>query len=267
MLVLNSGQAQAQTPGQIVKWFDDQGTLADSIITETIYGNIGIGTTTPRGKLEVSWSPGRPGRSFIFRDGLIVTDGGDSTVGGYATWPFQHQDANGRVPFGLNYDVDSGGFNVVIGAASGSWPDMGSAYKFTIKDNGNVGIGTTNPISKLHVAGRVFANGYDVPSDIRLKEDIETLTGALEKLDKLRGVSFKWNARAESLGQISGNREIGVIAQEVEAAFPEVVATVSKEGYKAVDYSRLTAVLIEAVKELKAENEALKSRFVALERK
>jgi len=56
-----------------------------------------------------------------------------------------------------------------------------------------------------------------------------------------------------------------VIAQEVEAVFPELV-TQSDNGYKTVDYDRLTAVLIEAVKELRAENQALKQRVKALEK-
>ena len=56
------------------------------------------------------------------------------------------------------------------------------------------------------------------------------------------------------------------MAQEVEDVFPELVTTWGDEGYKAVDYGRLTAVLLEAAKELKAETVALKQRIEALER-
>ena len=62
----------------------------------------------------------------------------------------------------------------------------------------------------------------------------------------------------------AGQKEIGVVAQEVESVFPELVAS-SAEGYKSVDYAKLTAVLIEAVKELKTENESLNRRLQTLE--
>jgi hypothetical protein len=57
-----------------------------------------------------------------------------------------------------------------------------------------------------------------------------------------------------------------VIAQEVEGVFPELVTKWGDEKYRAVDYSRLTGVLIEAIKQLKAKNEALEQRLRALER-
>jgi hypothetical protein len=86
------------------------------------------------------------------------------------------------------------------------------------------------------------------------------------KLEKIRGVAFNWNDLYESYGRSTGHREIGVIAQEVEAVFPELVTRWGEEGYRAVDYGRLTGVLIEAVKELKAQNAALQRRIEKLER-
>jgi hypothetical protein len=78
-------------------------------------------------------------------------------------------------------------------------------------------------------------------------------------------VSFEWNGVYESLGRSSGHKEIGVIAQEVEAEFPELVTVWGEENYRAVDYGRLAGVLIEAIKELRTENKALKKRLEALE--
>jgi hypothetical protein len=116
---------------------------------------------------------------------------------------------------------------------------------------------------------------YWSSSDARLKTNVRQVEGALEKLERIRGVAFEW-AEAESpyaLGDVPGKPSIGVIAQEVEEVFPEVVSTYEpgqeskeEEDYKAVDYNGLTSVLIEAVKELKAQNEALRSRIEALER-
>ncbi|MHC4489486.1 MAG: tail fiber domain-containing protein [Planctomycetota bacterium] len=104
------------------------------------------------------------------------------------------------------------------------------------------------------------------PSDARLKTDIKTLTNVLDKVEKIRGISFEWSEVAGSIGISDGRRQIGVIAQDVEAVFPELVGT-SKGIYKGVEYHKLTAVLIEAVKELKAENETLKRRIEVLETK
>jgi hypothetical protein len=84
-------------------------------------------------------------------------------------------------------------------------------------------------------------------------------------LERIRGVSFEWNGVYESLGRSSGHKEIGVIAQEVEAQFPELVTVWGEESYRAVDYGRLAGVLIEAIKELRTENKALKKRLEALE--
>ena len=86
----------------------------------------------------------------------------------------------------------------------------------------------------------------------------------MDTVKKIRGVSFEWNDKAKSVGAPAGQKQIGVVAQEVETVFPELVSS-SADGYKAVDYTKLTAVLIEAVKELKAENETLKKRLELLE--
>lgn len=86
----------------------------------------------------------------------------------------------------------------------------------------------------------------------------------MDDLEKVRGVLFNWNERSESLGHEVGRRDIGVIAQELEQVYPELVNTGS-DGYKAVDYSKLTAVLIEGMKEQQREIEALQVAVAGLE--
>jgi hypothetical protein len=120
---------------------------------------------------------------------------------------------------------------------------------------GDVGIGTANPVAELDVVGTVQASTVAITSDIRLKTQITPLTEVLAKLAQLRGVSFEWNDTYKALGRATGRREIGVLAQDVEAVFPELVTTWGA-GYKAVDYGKLSGVLIEAVKELQATTEA-----------
>jgi predicted methyltransferase len=86
---------------------------------------------------------------------------------------------------------------------------------------------------------------------------------ALDRVSRLRPVSFSWRA-AEFPTQGFGNqREIGLVAQEVEAVFPALVAT-SPEGWKTVDYSALPILAVQAIKELTEKNDALEQEVAAI---
>tara|TARA_Y100000022_G_scaffold124581_1_gene107929 strand:- start:332 stop:1258 length:927 start_codon:yes stop_codon:yes gene_type:complete len=104
----------------------------------------------------------------------------------------------------------------------------------------------------LDMSGNLTADGnITAYSDERLKSNIQTLESGLDKVNKLRGVTYTRDEK----------ENIGVIAQEVEKILPEIVLTAEdKMGTKSVDYSRLTAVLIEAVKELSAKLEKLENK-------
>jgi len=123
--------------------------------------------------------------------------------------------------------------------------------------SGKLGVGTINPSYKLDVEGDIECTTLHETSDVRLKQNIQPLTQALDKVGKLRGISFQWKEPDGSQDSNTSHRQIGVIAQEVEVVLPELVAE-NNEGYKSVEYTKFTAVLIEAVKELKAENEQLR---------
>lgn len=116
------------------------------------------------------------------------------------------------------------------------------------------------PAIKGDVIGRVDDRGMLATavaewSDAALKTDVRPLVGSLEKLLSLRGVLYKWKNRGpESPDQM------GLIAQEIEPYFPEVVVT-DVDGLKSVRYSRLVAPLIEGFKELCVEIERLKQRI------
>ncbi len=114
----------------------------------------------------------------------------------------------------------------------------------------------------------IYDNGVGVwctgtnTSDLRLKKNINQMTGVLPQVMQLKGVRFNW------IDSSWGDQtEIGVIAQDVEKFYPEIVTTDKKTGYKLVQYEKLTPVLIEAVKELKAENDAYKEKLQRLEDK
>ena len=95
-------------------------------------------------------------------------------------------------------------------------------------------------------------------SDEKLKDNIVGLENALDKVTKLRGVEYDWNK-----GSREGQHDIGFIAQEVEKILPEIVREkqwMDNQTYKTVDYEKVVAVLVEAIKELKAEIDELKNR-------
>ena len=92
-------------------------------------------------------------------------------------------------------------------------------------------------------------------SDERLKDNVSNIPNALDKVESLRGVEFDWNDKQE----VYEGHDIGVIAQDVEKVLPEIVEN-RDNGYKAVKYEKLTAVLIEAVKELSARVKELENK-------
>jgi hypothetical protein len=115
--------------------------------------------------------------------------------------------------------------------------------------------------STLAVTGAITATG-DITafntSDRNLKQNIVNIDNSLDKVSKLNGVYYNWTKEAlEKNAHLKDEKEVGVIAQDVEAVLPELVAT-REDGSKAVRYERLCAVLIESVKELKKEIEELK---------
>jgi hypothetical protein len=118
----------------------------------------------------------------------------------------------------------------------------------------SVGINTTTTIDgDLFVTGDITAYGNVTafyPSDERLKDDIHAISDSADKVDRLRGVHFIWN---ENAGESkNGQKDIGVIAQDVEKDFPELVYT-DKDGVKKVRYEGLIPVLIEAIKDLRKQ--------------
>ena len=132
-------------------------------------------------------------------------------------------------------------------------------------NEGNVGVGTTNPTDKLHVNGNVRASDFIVTSDAALKTDIRPIRDALRKVTSLRGVEFAWTG-TDAASPPGTQRGAGVIAQEVESVAPELVDTpAGGGGYRGVNLSGVVGTLIEAFKELAAENGALRRRIEVLE--
>ena len=116
--------------------------------------------------------------------------------------------------------------------------------------DGGVGIA-----GALNVGGDVVAYAS---SDERLKDNIELISNPIEKVQSLKGVTWNWNDNADELQQSLPN--VGVIAQDVEKVLPQLV-TDRDNGFKGVDYAKLTGLLIEAVKDQQKQIDELKSKL------
>jgi len=124
---------------------------------------------------------------------------------------------------------------------------------------GAVGVGTKSPSNTLEVrvGGTTLADSWSVRSSRRFKNNIQPLDGALDKVERLQGVSYQ--------RKDDGKREIGVVAEDVDRIVPEVVSRDPKtHEIQGVDYSRLAALLIEAVKAQQAEIRQLKAQIEQL---
>jgi hypothetical protein len=134
--------------------------------------------------------------------------------------------------------------------ASNQWRVVAAGNeRFEVRTDG-VLVSTT-----LTATGDVIAYGS---SDKQLKDNIKPIANAMDKISKLSGNTFEWNDKQSEY--LVGTKDVGVIAQEVEAVLPEVVTT-RDNGYKAVRYEKMIALLIEGMKEQQAEIDMLKAKL------
>lgn len=122
-----------------------------------------------------------------------------------------------------------------------------------VATDGSVGIGTDTPSVALEINGALLASGTITSSDRRLKQEIQPLENSLDKIRQIDAYSYTWKDKTRGEGV-----QFGVIAQELEEVYPDVVHTF-EDGYKAVNYQALVAPLIEAVKELSDRVETLEA--------
>ena len=132
--------------------------------------------------------------------------------------------------------------------------ETAGSERLRITSIGLVGIGTEIPSEKLDVNGNVKAIDFNATSDQNLKDNIRTIEDPLAKVVQIRGVNFDWKETQKP--------SVGVIAQEVEKVFPELV---TDSGTKTVNYNGLIGLLIEVVKEQQTQINSLNERLSKLE--
>jgi hypothetical protein len=176
--------------------------------------------------------------------------GTGSTGAQGASGPQGAQGASGASVSGTNNRVVKFTSSSTIG--NSQITDDGTTVSFA----GALGVGTSSPTT----AGLIRATNDVIAfysSDERLKDNKVLLTEALDKVNQLNGYEFDWIPMV-GIHENEGH-DIGVIAQEVEKILPEVVTT-RDNGYKAVKYEKIVALLIEAIKELSNEVKELKGK-------
>lgn len=128
----------------------------------------------------------------------------------------------------------------------------------TVLASGFVGIGTITPTQVLHVVGNIFATGTITPSDARYKRNITLINNPIAKLQQLNGVTYNYRNDEFPEMKFPEITQVGLIAQDVEKVFPQLVFTDDK-GYKAVDYVKLIPLLIETAKVQEKQQEAIQA--------
>jgi|GEM_PF-1265486 len=128
-----------------------------------------------------------------------------------------------------------------------------------------VSIGTTNTSGyMLYVYGSAYTTGSWAGSDARFKEDVQEIEKPLEKVLKMKGVNYRWKTEEYNDRNFPEGRHYGVIAQEIETVLPEIV--METNGEKAVAYTEIIPVLIEAMKEQQNRIEVQQSEINELKK-
>ncbi|MGD9129705.1 MAG: tail fiber domain-containing protein [Candidatus Woesebacteria bacterium] len=261
---LNAVQLRLETTGS--NYWDigrDQNTgdfkiiendLGPTMVIEQAEGNVGIGTTGPDTPLHVV----RLDADTASLQTVLTID--RRTTGS------PQNGIGGAIEFRNERFTDSfytgGKIGVILRQGAGGsadyhdmvfWTRDDNDYleKVRIKSDGNVGINDTTPTYKLDVNGTIRGYGITDSSDIRFKKDIVPLGSSLSKILKLEAKKYYWINEKYGTEQ-----QVGFIAQEMETVIPELVST-DDEGYKSIRYGKITAYLVEGIKEQQAQINAL----------
>ncbi|MEX0981449.1 MAG: tail fiber domain-containing protein [Bacteroidales bacterium] len=236
--------------------------------------NLGVGTNVPSAKFIIEGGE-QPDDFPLFE---VRNYRGESVLSGFNNGAFINVEPGGRK--GLKGGFAVGGYNTGKAEEIQEFFRVTSdSIRVTINDaiqrkglKGGFAVGGYNSekAEKEHyfyvdqfgteINGNLNVTGeFTRLSDASLKSNILEIDHVLDKLQQLRGVYFDWNQLAKDTYSVNNRNQIGVLAQELESVYPELVITNDK-GYRMVDYSKLTPVLLQAIKEQQQQIDALQER-------
>lgn len=235
-----------------------------------LLGYLQVGSDATAGRVNIDGTNGTPALHLAGEDNIWF-DAGQvriTTHDGYGNFSLKSGADNNDVKIG-----NGGGAVKMRLEESGTWM-LQTASGLTNGDNiswntglvqsnnGRVGIGTPAPGTELHVVGNIFATGN--ASDRRFKRNIRPYAGRmLDLVDRLQTVQYEYRTDAFPEEAFPTTTQTGFVAQDLEQLVPNAVFD-RADGYKGVDYGKVTPVLVAAVQELRAEVEALKAERDAL---
>jgi hypothetical protein len=207
----------------------------NTLFVDAVNNRVGIGTATPATQLHVSSSGGNTAEIR-----LQAADGREYSIGSTGT-------GYGSTNNLIFYDVTVG------------------AERLRINSSGQVGIGTTTPGAPLHVQGAISGSTMTLTGTATVQTLVETSTQELKKnitamestvttLSKLEPSRFNWISTDEP--------DIGLIAEQVEQIFPELVTHAADGKLIGVKYSKLTVLLLKAVQEMSQRIESLEQQSI-----
>ena len=247
------------------------------------YDRAYYGTSTDSSTLQ-AYTSGNNGAFMSYHKGgyyaINLGLDGDNVfrLGGWSSrWPRMYWDADGAttvgVPYILRTNFDNYGSGGLWVSDDGDLVDLNDGYlalraSYGLRiHTGNRGGGAT---IALRYDGQIIASNniiaYGSPSDIRLKENIKPLENSLEKVMKMRGVEYDWKEGTDEYETTRLRHDIGFIAQEVGDIIPDLVRA-GDDGYLAIRDRGIPAILLEAIKELKAELDETKKELKELKEK
>ncbi|MCG2694868.1 tail fiber domain-containing protein [Candidatus Parcubacteria bacterium] len=226
------------TVGYIPKWTGGT-ALGDSIIQESGGGGVGIGGTPGIYTLKVNGS--------TYMTGGLTVDGATNLLKNDDVISTSYAITGNKIRAGSGSTAAQIAGSIVAESTITATTFMESLG--SIKANVKMRSPSYCDVNGINCRS-LTAAGWVASSDERLKKNISEIDNVLEKVSQIRGVTYNW--KDENMGT---DTEVGVIAQEVEKVFPQLVFTDPNTGLKSVSYEKLTPVLIEAVKELKTQKD------------
>ncbi len=254
------------TPLFIVGNGDDDDNRSNAMVVRKD-GNIGIGTGTPNNAgLVVNTKVGAVNALFGANTTGVAIESNSPGIGLNCYYNGSRTTIADGYTALMSFSTTTGTLSLYNSAASSNASNPATVVqRIAIINNGNVGIGINTPAQKLSVEGNIcYTGSIAACSDIRYKKNIQPVCDALNSLLSIHGIYYNWDKEKFAEKAFTDERQIGFSAQEIEKLFPEIVQT-DASGYKAVDYSRLTPVLVEAIKEEQKEIKEQNEKIAELE--